>query len=138
MIILILKIILRLMLSFCCKQGLQTNVLIPFEETNLLKQDLSKLNQDSSDRKRSSSLTEQSSRRRVTLVGRGDGKPTFDFHRPAVDRTLLTFYEELTETCIDLMARYTFSPCSALPKRYNTGVKNIFQIKFFCTECVLG
>lgn len=97
-------------------QGLQTNVLTPFEETSILKSDLSKLNQDSSDRKRSSSLTEQGSRRRerpVSVVG----KSAFEFHRPPIDRNLLAFYEELTETCIDLMARYTFSPSSALPKR---------------------
>lgn len=101
------------------KQSLQTNALTPFEETHLFKQDLNKLNQDSSDRKRSSSLTEQSSRRRErerpTISG--SSRPTFEFHRPVIDRTLFTFYEELTETCIDLMARYTFSPCSASPKR---------------------
>lgn len=79
---------------------------------------MSKLNQDSSDRKRSSSLTEQTSRSRErtsTIVGRMD-KPKFDF-KPAPDKALHTFYEELTETCIDLMARYTYSPCSALPRR---------------------
>lgn len=95
--------------------SLQTNALTPFEETHLFKPDLSKMNQDSSDRKRSSSLTEQSSRRRERAVSRGEAR--FEFHRPVIDRTLFTFYEELTETCIDLMARYTFSPCSASPKR---------------------
>lgn len=78
------------------------------------------MNQDSSDRKRSSSLTEQSSRRRDRAVTRGEGRATFEFHRPVIDKTLFTFYEELTETCIDLMARYTFSPCSASPKRLPT------------------
>lgn len=78
------------------------------------------MNQDSSDRKRSSSLTEQSSRRRERTITRPEGRPTFEFHRPVIDRTLITFYEELTETCIDLMARYTFSPCSASPKRLPT------------------
>lgn len=33
------------------------------------------------------------------------------------NKALETFYEELNETCIDLMARYAYSPCSALPKR---------------------
>lgn len=78
------------------------------------------MNQDSSDRKRSSSLTEQSSRRRDRTITRPEGRPTFEFHRPVIDRTLFTFYEELTETCIDLMARYTFSPCSGSPKRLPT------------------
>ena len=30
---------------------------------------------------------------------------------------LSTFHKELTETCIDMLARYTFSTCSSLPKR---------------------
>ena len=28
-----------------------------------------------------------------------------------------TFHRELTETCVDMMARYTFSSCSTMPKR---------------------
>lgn len=109
---------------------MQTNVLIPFEETNALKMDLSKLNQDSSDRKRSSSLTEQSSRSRertATVVGRMD-KSKFDF-KPSIDKALHTFYEELTETCIDLMARYTYSPSSALPRRSVNNYFDIIKIK---------
>ncbi|CAH1986295.1 unnamed protein product [Acanthoscelides obtectus] len=96
-------------------QGLQTNVLVPFEDNKtIFNQSLSELNQDSSDRKRSSSLTEQSSRKRIQQPVRLD-KP---LHRPASEKSLTTtFYEELTETCIDLMARYAFSPCTALPRR---------------------
>lgn len=82
---------------------------MPFEETNIMRGDLVHMNEDSSNRKRSSSLTEQGSRRRE--------RPTAVDLRPPMDKALHTFYEELTETCIDLMARYTFSPCSALPKR---------------------
>ncbi|KAF5285874.1 hypothetical protein FQA39_LY04335 [Lamprigera yunnana] len=102
-------------------KGLQTNVLVPFEEINILRTDLSKLNEDSSNRKRSSSLTEQSSRRRerASTIVRPDGKLPLDF-RPTTDKALQTFYEELTETCQDLMARYTFSSCSALPRRSPT------------------
>ncbi|KAJ8945060.1 hypothetical protein NQ314_009327 [Rhamnusium bicolor] len=98
--------------------GLQTNALVPFEETKsaLFNQNLSDLNQDSSDRKRSSSLTEQGSRgRSATLSSMRMDKPVL--HRPAANKSLITYYEELTETCIDLMARYAFSPCSALPRR---------------------
>lgn len=98
--------------------GLHTNALTPSPPITS-KVDVNKLNQDSSNRKRSSSLTEQSSRKRersATLVS----KPAFDVPRAPpmapIDKTL-QFYRELTETCIDLMARYTFSPCSALPKR---------------------
>lgn len=90
--------------------GLQTNAITPFEETAIMKTDMF-LNEDSSNRKRSSSLTEQGSRRR--------DRPNLDLRgvHSGVDRALQTFYEEITETAIDLMARYTFSPCSALPKR---------------------
>jgi tuberous sclerosis protein 2 len=70
------------------------------------------VNEDSSNRKRSSSLTEQGSRRREQLSQRLENM------KPAVDEDLLTFHTELTETCIDLMARHTFSSCSALPRRY--------------------
>lgn len=37
--------------------------------------------------------------------------------KPPIDEALMTFHVELTETCIDLMARYTFSTYSARPKR---------------------
>lgn len=37
--------------------------------------------------------------------------------KPPIDDALMGFHRELTETCIDLMARYTFSTCSAVPKR---------------------
>lgn len=98
-------------------KGLQTNVLVPFEETNI-RTNLSNMNEDSSNRKRSSSLTEQSSRRRERpSIARPDGKPGIEFSRHTIDRALLTFYEELTETCIDFMGRYTFSSCNALPRR---------------------
>lgn len=45
----------------------------------------------------------------------GDGKVS-DL-KPPIDEALMTFHVELTETCIDLMARYTFSTYSARPKR---------------------
>lgn len=101
-------------------QGLQTNVLVPFvEETRTIfpNQNLSELNQDSSDRKRSSSLTEQGSRRRSANLSSVRLDKTL-VQKPNVEKSLtMTFYEELTETCLDLMARYAFSPCSALPRR---------------------
>lgn len=37
--------------------------------------------------------------------------------KPPIDEALMDFHIELTETCIDLMARYTFSNFSARPKR---------------------
>ncbi|XP_015588565.1 tuberin [Cephus cinctus] len=100
--------------------GLKANVLIPFEEGHLMKPDFSLINEDSSNRKRSSSLTEQGSRgrrERPLIANRmiGEGR-TVDL-KPPIGDSLMTFHVELTETCIDLMARYTFSTYSALPRR---------------------
>lgn len=76
------------------------------------------VNEDSSLRKRSSSLTEQSSRRRevnnaqvLKMKAKVQSLHTtnnFDMHG---------FHIELIETCIDFMTRNTFSLSSALPKR---------------------
>lgn len=74
--------------------------------------DFAQVNEDSSNRKRSSSLTEQGSRRRERLSLQSLQRP------PKQDDALYNFHMELAETCIDFLARHTFSPCSALPKRY--------------------
>jgi Tuberin/Rap/ran-GAP len=76
------------------------------------------VNEDSSLRKRSSSLTEQSSRKREInnpnvlkmkqKVQSLQNANNFDMH---------AFHIELIETCIDFMTRNTFSLSSALPKR---------------------
>ncbi|XP_048507911.1 tuberin isoform X2 [Athalia rosae] len=103
--------------------GLKANVLVPFEEGHLMKSDLSLINEDSSSRKRSSSLTEQGSRgrrERPIMANRMIGEGRALDLKPQIDEALMTFHVELTETCIDLMARYTFSTCSALPKRLPT------------------
>lgn len=68
------------------------------------------VNEDSSNRKRSSSLTEQGSRRRE--------RPNLP--NPKQKSEMYGFHIELVETCIDFMARHTYSPCSALPKRLPT------------------
>uniref|UniRef100_T1I0S0 Tuberin domain-containing protein n=1 Tax=Rhodnius prolixus TaxID=13249 RepID=T1I0S0_RHOPR len=90
-------------------KGLKANML-PFEEAQSIKSDI--VNEDSSNRKRSSSLTEQGSCKTSTAPARYDIKP------PKKVDGLLAFHQELTETCIDLMAMYTFSTCSPIPKRY--------------------
>ncbi|XP_015113598.1 tuberin [Diachasma alloeum] len=96
--------------------GLKANVLVPFEEGQLMKSDFSSINEDSSNRKRSSSLTEQGSRgrrERPILQNRMLGGDL----KPEINESLKTFHNELTETCVDLMARYTFSTYTARPKR---------------------
>ncbi|XP_012271509.1 tuberin isoform X2 [Orussus abietinus] len=100
--------------------GLKANVIVPFKEGYLMKQDFGIVNEDSSSRKRSSSLTEQGSRGRrdrqmMTNRMIGEGRP-LDL-KPRMDEALMNFHIELTETCIDLMARYTFCTYSALPRR---------------------
>lgn len=77
------------------------------------------VNEDSSLRQRSSSLTEQSSRRREInnqqvmkmkhkVSNPQSGNKDFDMH---------SFHIELIQTCIDFMERNSFSLSSALPKR---------------------
>lgn len=100
--------------------GLKANVIVPFEEGHLMKSDFNFINEDSSNRKRSSSLTEQGSRgrrERPIMTNRMIGDNKVSDLKPPIDEALMTFHVELTETCIDLMARYTFSTYSARPKR---------------------
>ncbi|KAK2584988.1 hypothetical protein KPH14_008518 [Odynerus spinipes] len=100
--------------------GLQANAIVPFEEGHLMKPDFSLINEDSSNRKRSSSLTEQGSRgrrERPIMTNRMIGESRASDLKPPIDKALMNFHIELTETCIDLMARYTFSTYSARPKR---------------------
>lgn len=90
-------------------KGFETNVQMPFEE--LKKEDFSALNEDSSNRKRSSSLTERGTKNRERPF-----KPIIKSDEAAVYK----FHMELAETCIDFLARHTYSSCSALPKRLPT------------------
>lgn len=47
----------------------------------------------------------------------GVGNSQMNDLKPPIDNILLTFHKELTETCMDLLARYAYATCSALPKR---------------------
>lgn len=94
-------------------KGFETNVQMPFEE--LKNQDFSAVNEDSSNRKRSSSLTERGSKNRE--------RPSLQNLRMKTDESagvFAKFHMELAETCIDFLARHTHSSCSALPKRLPT------------------
>ncbi|CAG5135505.1 unnamed protein product, partial [Candidula unifasciata] len=93
------------------QRGLKYNVLQLFEENSI--RHLNTHNQDSSDRARTSSLNEGHRRRRNVsgIEGiRNDG-------RLPMDEKMSQFHKELTETCVDMMARYSFGNFSALPKR---------------------
>ena len=101
-------------------KGLNSNILQPFEEGNFRTREersLASLNQDSSSRKRSSSLKEETPSRRVRHMTGVSSRPTLAKAEPDKRQVLLTFHQELTETCQDLMARYTFSNCGVQPRR---------------------
>lgn len=91
-------------------KGFTTNVQKPFEE--IKRTDYSAINEDSSNRKRSSSLTERGAKHRE--------RPTHNFNiknDENADEIAYQFHMELADTCIDFLSRHTYSTCSALPKR---------------------
>lgn len=95
-------------------KGLTTNVQKPFEE--MKRNDYAPVNEDSSNRKRSSSLTERGAKQRE--------RPAIqNLHiksDEAADEVAYNFHMELADTCIDFLSRHTYSTCSALPKRSPT------------------
>ncbi|XP_072932345.1 tuberin [Epargyreus clarus] len=91
--------------------GLHNYIIMPFEEqmhykTNNFPQ--TSANEDSSNRQRSSSVGSKAVSR-APLSGGG-----------AAASAPAAFHVELTETCVDLLARYTFTPCSVKPHRSDT------------------
>lgn len=111
-------------------KGLEANVWAPFEEETR-RSALESQNEDSSSRVRSSSLNDQSKKPRERAVsghsnaqrqssinpGQGSSKTQLTDIKP-MNKANMTFHQELTETCVDLMARYAFADCSALPTRF--------------------
>ena len=101
-------------------RGLGANVLQPFEEGKFRKEsgsNLSSYNEDSSSRQRSSSLTSEVTSRRVRHMTGLPSKTSISSATQQDRQAQLTFHQELTETCVDLMARYTFSNCGVSPRR---------------------
>lgn len=113
-------------------KGLEQNVFAPFEEETR-RSALELQNEDSSSRLRSSSLNEQTKRPRERAISghsnvahrqslmaqghRASQAQLTDMKTP-LNKSNMTFHQELTETCVDLMARYAFADCSALPTRF--------------------
>ncbi|XP_038677009.1 tuberin isoform X4 [Scyliorhinus canicula] len=89
-------------------KGLRSNALLPFEDTH----------EPSSFRARSTSLNERplKSRMQTSVTSSSLGSADENTMAEAED-SLKTVHLELTETCLDMMARYVFSNFSALPKR---------------------
>ncbi|XP_052788101.1 tuberin-like isoform X2 [Mya arenaria] len=95
------------------QKGLKDNVLQQFEEN--ARQALQSQNQDSSERVRSGSYSEAALRSRRRMQS-GSAVSRSEVNAP-IDNRLSQFHRELTETCTDIMARYTFGNFSALPRR---------------------
>ncbi|XP_053386314.1 tuberin-like isoform X2 [Mercenaria mercenaria] len=95
------------------QKGLKANVLQQFEENARIA--LQNQNQDSSDRVRSGSYSEAALRSRRRMQS-GSAVSRSEVNAP-VDEKLSQFHRELTETCTDVMARYTFGNFSPLPHR---------------------
>ncbi|XP_063895577.1 tuberin isoform X4 [Helicoverpa armigera] len=89
--------------------GLHNYIIMPFEEQLQYKTNhFPNANEDSSNRQRSSSLGSKAVSR-APLGGRAGGASAS-----------AAFHVELTETCLDLLARYTSTPCSVKPHRSDT------------------
>ncbi|XP_057343806.1 tuberin isoform X4 [Manis pentadactyla] len=92
-------------------KGLRSNVLLSFDDTP----------EKDSFRARSTSLNERpKSRIQTSLTGASLGSADENSMAQA-DDNLRNLHLELTETCLDMMARYVFSNFTAVPKRSPVG-----------------
>ncbi|XP_035939164.1 tuberin isoform X10 [Halichoerus grypus] len=91
-------------------KGLRSNVLLPFDDTP----------EKDSFRARSTSLNERPKRIQTSLTSASLGSADENSMAQA-DDNLKNLHLELTETCLDMMARYVFSNFTAVPKRSPVG-----------------
>uniref|UniRef100_A0A2I3GNF5 Tuberin n=1 Tax=Nomascus leucogenys TaxID=61853 RepID=A0A2I3GNF5_NOMLE len=91
-------------------KGLRSNVLLSFDDTP----------EKDSFRARSTSLNERPKRIQTSLTSASLGSADENSVAQA-DDSLKTLHLELTETCLDMMARYVFSNFTAVPKRSPVG-----------------
>ncbi|XP_036890573.1 tuberin isoform X4 [Sturnira hondurensis] len=91
-------------------KGLRSNVLLSFDDTP----------EKDSFRARSTSLNERPKRIQTSLTSASLGSADENSMAQA-DDNLKTLHLELTETCLDMMARYVFSNFTAVPKRSPVG-----------------
>ncbi|XP_061175149.1 tuberin-like isoform X1 [Saccostrea echinata] len=96
------------------QKGLQANIIQQFEENSIIHQQQNQ-NQDSSDRSRSNSFNDAAYRNRRRMLS-GSAINRQHFTAP-VDNKLSQYHHELTETCLDVMSRYTYGNYSAIPTR---------------------
>lgn len=91
-------------------KGLRSNVLLSFDDTP----------EKDSFRARSTSLNERPKRIQTSLTSASLGSAD-ESSMAQADDSLKTLHLELTETCLDMMARYVFSNFTAVPKRSPVG-----------------
>nr|XP_045017594.1 tuberin isoform X5 [Jaculus jaculus] len=91
-------------------KGLRSNVLLSFDDTP----------EKDSFRARSTSLNERPKRIQTSLTSASLGSADENSMAQA-DDNLKSLHLELTETCLDMMARYVFSNFTAVPKRSPVG-----------------
>uniref|UniRef100_A0A8D2DJE1 Tuberin n=1 Tax=Sciurus vulgaris TaxID=55149 RepID=A0A8D2DJE1_SCIVU len=91
-------------------KGLRSNVLLSFDDTP----------EKDSFRARSTSLNERPRRIQTSLTSASLGSADENSVAQA-DDSLRNLHLELTETCLDMMARYVFSNFTAVPKRSPVG-----------------
>uniref|UniRef100_G1TGR7 Tuberin n=1 Tax=Oryctolagus cuniculus TaxID=9986 RepID=G1TGR7_RABIT len=91
-------------------KGLRSNVLMSFDDTP----------EKDSFRARSTSLNERPKRIQTSLTSASLGSADENSMAQA-DDNLKNLHLELTETCLDMMARYVFSNFTAVPKRSPVG-----------------
>ncbi|XP_062036599.1 tuberin isoform X11 [Lepus europaeus] len=91
-------------------KGLRSNVLMSFDDTP----------EKDSFRARSTSLNERPKRIQTSLTSASLGSADENSMAQA-DDSLRNLHLELTETCLDMMARYVFSNFTAVPKRSPVG-----------------
>ncbi|TKS69065.1 Tuberin Tuberous sclerosis 2 protein -like protein [Collichthys lucidus] len=111
-------------------KGLRSNALLPFDDAKVAKAAAAVANSSSSPvkelrdlsamdafRSRSISVSEHAVRRMHTSTTTCSLGSADENAVTQADEGLKTVHLELTETCLDMMARYVFSNFSALPKR---------------------
>ncbi|XP_027753045.1 tuberin isoform X9 [Empidonax traillii] len=92
-------------------KGLRSNVLLSFDDTP----------EKDSFRARSTSLNERPKSRIQTSITSSSLGSADENSMAQADDNLKTLHLELTETCLDMMARYVFSNFTAVPKRSPVG-----------------
>ncbi|MEE6497969.1 hypothetical protein FKM82_002944 [Ascaphus truei] len=92
-------------------KGLRSNVLLSFDDTP----------EKGSFRARSTSLNERPKSRMQTSITSSSLGSADESSMAQADDSLKNLHLELTETCLDMMARYVFSNFTAVPKRSPVG-----------------